>query len=691
MIRHTGYLAASLLIVAVACADAQDKGAKTVNPIPPPGIKIPEEIFKDLKKGTVELYKEIEELRTSLAKKPELLKLLPDVQIFYNAVYYALRYDEFYAKGEVETAKKLLAQGRDRAKSLREGMAPWNTAVGPVVRGYQSKIDGSVQPYGIIVPANYVPGLGLTHRLDVWWHGRGEKLSELSFLAGRLGDTNRFVPHGFVMHPYGRYCNANHFAGEIDTFEAIEHAREHYPIDFNRVVARGYSMGGAACWGYAVHYPGLWAAAQPGAGFSETPEFLRVFQGETITPNAWEKKLLHLYDCTDWAGNLYNVPTIAFSHEKEAQRQAADIMAEAMLKENLHLVHILAPGGAHRQPQKGEQPELFNRIDSIVGKGRDPFPKRIKFTTYTLRYNAIRWVTVDELQEHWTQARLDVEIRGGRFLKGKGAGGGGGGGASQDSVAVTTKNINAFTLAIPPGYCPFENQAGRAITVEIDGQEVAAAPVLSDRSWTGHFRMSDSKWQQSATNNDGQLRKRHGLQGPIDDAFMDSFLMVKPTGKPINEKVGKWIDSEMHHALDHWRKQFRGELHPVDDDKVTEKMIAGANLVLWGDPQSNAVLAKIADKLPIRWDAKEGVFVGKQAFAGDHHVPVLIYPNPLNPKKYVVLNSGFTFREYDYLNNARQIPRLPDWAVLDIDQPRTPRQAAGIAEAGFFGERWELK
>ena len=69
---------------------------------------------------------------------------------------------------------------------------------------------------------------------------------------------------------------------------------------------------------------------------------------------------------------------------------------------------------------------------------------------------------------------------------------------------------------------------------------------------------------------------------------------------------------------------------------------------------------------------------------------MLIYPNPLNPKKYVVLNSGFTFREYDYLNNARQIPRLPDWAILDIDQPRTSQRAAGIVDAGFFGERWEL-
>ena len=72
------------------------------------------------------------------------------------------------------------------------------------------------------------------------------------------------------------------------------------------------------------------------------------------------------------------------------------------------------------------------------------------------------------------------------------------------------------------------------------------------------------------------------------------------------------------------------------------------------------------------------------------HVPILIYPNPLNPKKYVVLNSGFTFREFDYLNNARQTPKLPDYAVIDITTPPDFRYPGKIALAGFFGEDWGL-
>jgi len=56
-----------------------------------------------------------------------------------------------------------------------------------------------------------------------------------------------------------------------------------------------------------------------------------------------------------------------------------------------------------------------------------------------------------------------------------------------------------------------------------------------------------------------------------------------------------------------------------------------------------------------------------------------------------VLNSGFTFREYDYLNNARQVPKLPDWAIIDVTQPMTSRAPGGIAEAGFFDEYWRFK
>jgi hypothetical protein len=165
--------------------------------------------------------------------------------------------------------------------------------------------------------------------------------------------------------------------------------------------------------------------------------------------------------------------------------------------------------------------------------------------------------------------------------------------------------------------------------------------------------------------------------------------MVRPSGKALHEKVGRWTAAELEHAVLHWRRQFRGEARVKNDNDVTEADIAAHNLILWGDPSSNSLLAKMGGKLPMRWD-NDVVRVGSESFDAGHHVPVLIYPNPLNPKRYVVLNSGFTFREYDYLSNARQVPKLPDFAVLDVDVPVSARTAGGIVTAGFFNEQWGL-
>ncbi len=659
-----------LFLTALLHADGPgDNRPDNVRPVPPPGISLKDTDKAELQAAVDSLGKTIASLREELKAKPALLELLPDVQIFHNAVRYALAYNEFYDPREVKIAHKLLEQGLERAGQLRVGKTPWTTATGLVVRGYQSKIDGSVQPYGLVVPASYHADSPYEHRLDIWCHGRGEKLTELSFLNGRQSSPGEFTPkNAFVLHLYGRYCNANKFAGEIDCLEALAHVRKHYPIDEDRIVMRGFSMGGAACWQFAVHYPGLWAVAAPGAGFSETADFLNIFQNEKVQPTWYEKKLWHWYDCTDYAVNLFNCPVVAYSGEIDRQKQAADMMAAAMKKEGLTLVHLIGPKTGHKYEEK-TRAELNRRIDHIVKHGRDAVPAHVLFTTWTLRYNRMQWLQLDGLEEHWARANVDALISG-------------------DGLNVETKNVSALTVSFEPGSCPLENLEKPKVVLD-DDEIKNVPPVLSDRSWTAHFRKKDKVWEVVARSDDGSLRKRPGLQGPIDDAFLDSFLMVRPTGTPQSDKIGSWAAAEMKHALDHWRKQFRGEARVKDDKDVTDADIAAHNLVLWGDPSSNSMLAKIADKLPVRWDAKQ-VRLSKESFAAEHHVPLLIYPNPLNPKRYVVLNSGFTFREYDYLNNARQVPKLPDYAVLDVRTPPSSRLPGKVATAGFFDEEWQL-
>src|SRR5688572_21685558 len=74
-----------------------DNIPEKVRPVPPPGVKLADEVRTELLDGAAKLGSEIEKLRGELkAGKSNLLALLPDVQIFQKAVDWAVRYDEIF-------------------------------------------------------------------------------------------------------------------------------------------------------------------------------------------------------------------------------------------------------------------------------------------------------------------------------------------------------------------------------------------------------------------------------------------------------------------------------------------------------------------------------------------------------------------------------------------------------------------
>ena len=85
---------ALILLAAVAFVRADGPGDNLpdkVRPVPPPGITIPfRKELAGLQAGTEALGKQIDEVRTHLKGRPKLLALLPDVQIYHNALRYAL-------------------------------------------------------------------------------------------------------------------------------------------------------------------------------------------------------------------------------------------------------------------------------------------------------------------------------------------------------------------------------------------------------------------------------------------------------------------------------------------------------------------------------------------------------------------------------------------------------------------------
>ena len=660
-----------------------------IKPIPGPGIAVAPADRQALEAGLAELDAKVAELRGR--KDARVDALLPDVLIYSAAVRTALEHDEFFKADEVGKAKRHLATGKARADQLLAGQSPWAAQAGLVVRGYVSRIDGSVQPYGLVVPPTYTTISPVRYRLDVWFHGRGEQLSEVNFIDERERQVGQFAPDDtLVLHPYGRFCNAFKFAGEVDVLEALADVRRRYKVDDDRVSVRGFSMGGAAAWHFGVHHASRWFACNPGAGFAETARFVHA-ERDPVPATWYETALYHLYDATDYAANLLQCPTVAYSGAVDGQKQAADVMDEALRQEDVRLLHILGPETGHKYHPEAAR-EVDRRLASIAAAGRQRTPRDVDFVTYTLKYNRMNWVTIDALGEHWQKASVRARLIG------------------ESTVEVGTRNVTALTLDMPPGWCPLDPAETPKLTV--DASEIAAPRPRSDRSWHVELVKVGAAWERrtlaagtstvyvpleplpaSFGNNADDpkvLRKRHDLQGPIDDAFMDRFVLARPTGTSPHTPAADWAKAEADRAARRWRTQFRGAAPVVDDTALTDEQVAGANLVLWGDPSSNAVIRRIADQLPIRWDGGN-VVAGDRKFPADTHAPILIYPNPLNPRRYVVLNSGFTFREASDLNNARQIPRLPDWAVVDVTTPPDAFNPGKVVAADFFDESWALK
>jgi dienelactone hydrolase len=627
-------------------------------------VKIPDEDRAELEKGVQEFGAAIQSLRANAAAA----RLLPDVAVFHKAVDWALRYDEFMDLKQVGTARTLLAEGRKRADELKAGKPSWTAAGASGPRGYLSRIDDSFQPYGLVVPADWQPGEAKARPVLLWFHGRSENLTELAFVNSQMkAKAELDVPGAFVINLYGRFCNASKFAGETDAFEALEDLARRTPIDRQRVGVAGFSMGGASVWHMATHHAGKWVATTPGAGFAETAIYAGVFKEGKPPPPWWEQVLYRWYDATAYAPNLANCPLMAYSGEIDPQKASADLMEKTLAAGGMKLERLIGPNTGHKyEPATKKELEVW--LAARFAEGRKQVPAKVRLVTYTLRYNTSDWVTIDALQKHWEEAEVNAEI------------------ADEGTVKVQTKNVAAFTLRIDADPLPLDKT--RAPRIIVDGMEFVGPEVK--RPWKASYRKADGKWGVDNEPTSKGTSKEPGMQGPIDDAFLDRFIFVRPTGAPINSSIGDWSKAELERAIREWRRVFRGEPIVKDDNAITREDIAGANLILWGDPTSNSLVGKVLSGLPLKW-SRQSLEFGSVKLDSAHYAPILIYPNPLNPKRYVVLNSSFTFRMGSRTSNSLQTPKLPDWALVDLRTPPDDQSPGLIHDAGFFDEMWRSR
>ncbi|MDG2125724.1 MAG: prolyl oligopeptidase family serine peptidase, partial [Verrucomicrobiales bacterium] len=610
--------------------------------LPPEGNPLPEKQAQALSESLSDLHATAAGLDTHA--------LLPDAEIYLKAVELALDHHEFYDhKKDVTKAEALLAEAKKRLADLHSGKSPWTESTGSVVRGYRSSIDNSSQPYGLNIPEK----LDLSEKpvpLYVWLHGRGDKSTDLHFIAERSSKSWQFAGHlddGIVLHPFGRQCIGYKSAGEIDVLDAVDHVVANYNIDPHRIALMGFSMGGAGAWHLGAHYHDRWALVHAGAGFVDVQRYQNI-TAEKLPPTT-EQFLWGVYDVPKYARNFLNLPVVAYSGENDKQKDAADYMAETLAPHGLDLRHFIGPGMGHKyHPETIKDVAAF--IRSALQNPKTQTPDTAHLQTRTLRYNRAAWVEATALFQHWADSRIDATF------------------TAPNRIDITTKNIRSLELHRP---------ANKSTNVFIDGTRIPAAQKYHRISTTG-------KWHPTTADDaPPRRRKKHALQGPIDDAFLSPFIVVTPTGKSSHPAIDEWVSFELDHLKSRWRALFRGNLPTKTDAEITPADLRSHNIVLFGTPESNHLITRALENSPVEWNTN-ALALGNKSFPVNSHVPLLILPNPTAPDRYIVLNSGPTFREAHDRTNSLQNPKLGDFAIIDTSSPPSSEAPGRIVTSGLF-------
>jgi len=653
----------SVILVVVVPGAAQD--------FTPPPPKTPDaDTLMRIKDQTAKLKEAIAEASKKVPKHEA------DLAVYVKAAEWIQKHNEWFTADSGKQTLAVIDEGFKRAAAAKDGKLPWLEPVGRVGRGYRSRIDGSVQPYGVVYPADYGKEPARKLRLDVHLHGRDSSLTEVKHLYQHLPKPASKEQDYVQINVYGRGNNAYRWAGEQDVFEALAdfEATERVLgrgglLDDRRRVLKGFSMGGAGTWHIGLRHPDRFAVLQPGAGFTTTHGYIARLP-DPLPPH--EEACLRIYDAYRYAENAFNVPIVAYSGELDKQRQAAVNIENELKKLELsnRMTHLIGPGLEHRFP-----PEWQQKADEVIRQrlesgGREKYPERVRFVTYSLHTSTCDWVKVYALDRQYEQAKVDASWDG-------------------STIRASTTNVRRMVLSSPPGKL-FPK------TITIDGAEVAAKTAEANSCM---FEKVNGIWKAVPLLRDRiPTEKYPDFQGPIDDAFTKPFVCVVGTGAPLHPDMHRSAVAQLERFRREWDKYMRGEL-PVKKDSEVNVFTETRDLVLFGDPRSNRAISVVEFAMsgrqgrtlfPFRWSANT-LQVGEKKYDPATHLLILIHPSPFAKDRYVVLNSGHTFHEADFKGtNALLYPRLGDYAVVKPTPTDKDPAAFAVVTAGLFDESWQL-
>ncbi|HJL27251.1 MAG TPA: extensin family protein, partial [Polyangiaceae bacterium LLY-WYZ-15_(1-7)] len=584
----------------------------------------------------------------------------------------------------LDTAERIEDRYEEQARSWRrrasryldaveEGRDPYPLADGEIVnRGYRSPVSTVLQGYAIYLPPDYDPSR--SYPVYVALHG-GSSNGNL-FLGVVLGNnmdweryiehlyddfTPRWTPDWIVVAPTGFGQIMWRWMGEKDVLDVIDDVQRHYSVDPNRVVLGGLSNGGVGAYTIGMRHAWRFSAVHAMAG---APSWVLYLGGMGRLRGAEEREVLR-YSAMHLAENSLNTDFHYF-HGTEDPGPMRPAYVEQFTERMRSLEGV--PVNEHWYEAGHDILYRVHRHGRIYGRlaetRRDPRPREVRVVTGDYRANRQHWVRVTRIAEFPRLARM-------RALVNEGG----------DGLAITTENARALALEVP------DAPLRETVRVTVDGDVVYEGPTAA-LGHRFHVVKRDSGWAAGFPEEPARV-KRPGLSGPITDAYYGRTIHVYGTQKP--EDLDDLRDAAERGARGWplWSWDLKQEV--VADTELTEAMMREAHVVLYGTPGSNAVLERIGGALPIRVE-EDAVVVGEERHRGNDVGVRFVYPNPLAPERYVIVQAGVTAQVVERGNRLPEF--VADWIVYD---GRTVRGRQGrvqgrgrAVDQGWFDRFWRL-
>jgi predicted esterase len=404
--------------------------------------------------------------------------------------------------------------------------------------------------------------------------------------------------------------------------EAIPAICRAFTVDPDRIFNTGYSDGGFTDLWLGGYYPHLFAGIAPGVA-------------------NWQ------YSNINQIG-LLNVPVLVVDGWGDGGYNRENFV-------RFHNLDTMGGDVAATWSQQGHAYTHFERL-AIIGKTlewaktkrRNLWPKRVRYATWNVTWNRAYWFSIQRFSDSCLPAQIDAEVKDG------------------NRIEVKAWNVAAYKLALSDKLVDM----AKPVTVVTNGKESYSGPAKAELlielepkpkgKYVKDADMPGGIGCQTVRSWYGAKRERGGFRIPSR-----GWLRVRPTGGDAATKalIKNWAGK--------WTK---------DDSAVSAKDIASKSLLLFGGPDVNKITAKIAAELPIKF-GKGWFSVGDKKYDQPGNAIKFIHPNPLNPKKYVIVyafndaaaaarlkfrnltgESAWTFRKADcQVFNVRRAPRK--WGV----------------------------